>query len=88
MYANSVYIKPYCRIAPYLVGMALGYVFFFDNKHTFIRKLKPVRPNLEKLRIYTAVFILLLLLLHLLLLLSIIIIFFKFIVSICKMFEV
>nr|XP_006823298.1 PREDICTED: nose resistant to fluoxetine protein 6-like [Saccoglossus kowalevskii] len=25
-FTNSVYIKPYCRIAPYLVGMAMGYV--------------------------------------------------------------
>ena len=27
-YSDDIYVKPYCRIAPYLVGLALGYVFF------------------------------------------------------------
>ena len=33
-YSDDIYIKPYCRIAPYLVGLALGYVFF---KKMFIK---------------------------------------------------
>ena len=31
-YSDAVYIKPYCRIAPYLVGMALGYIFHQQKK--------------------------------------------------------
>ena len=26
--SDDIYIKPYCRVAPYLVGLALGYVLF------------------------------------------------------------
>lgn len=28
---NQVYIKPYCRIAPYLVGIALGYLIHVEK---------------------------------------------------------
>lgn len=31
-YSDLVYIKPYCRIAPYLVGIALGYLIHVDKK--------------------------------------------------------
>lgn len=30
-YTDIVYIKPYCRIAPYLVGIALGYLLFIEK---------------------------------------------------------
>lgn len=29
-YSDLVYIKPYCRISPYLVGIALGYLIFIE----------------------------------------------------------
>ena len=28
---DKVYIKPYCRIAPYLVGVALGYLIHIEK---------------------------------------------------------
>lgn len=30
-YTDLVYIKPYCRIAPYLVGIALGYLIYIEK---------------------------------------------------------
>ena len=30
-YGDLVYIKPYCRIAPYLVGIALGYLIHVEK---------------------------------------------------------
>lgn len=30
-YTDLVYIKPYCRIAPYLVGIALGYLIHIEK---------------------------------------------------------
>lgn len=30
-YSDLVYIKPYCRIAPYLVGIALGYLIHVEK---------------------------------------------------------
>ncbi|XP_073233069.1 nose resistant to fluoxetine protein 6-like [Porites lutea] len=30
-YTDVVYIKPYCRITPYLVGIALGYLLFIEK---------------------------------------------------------
>lgn len=30
-YSDLVYIKPYCRIAPYLVGIALGYLIHIEK---------------------------------------------------------
>ncbi|KAL9976510.1 hypothetical protein ACROYT_G013819 [Oculina patagonica] len=33
-FSSLVYVKPYCRIAPYLVGMALGYVFHLQKDST------------------------------------------------------
>jgi len=27
-YLNDVYIKPYCRLSPYAVGLAMGYIFY------------------------------------------------------------
>jgi len=30
--ANMVYLKPYCRITPYIVGLFLGYLFVHDIK--------------------------------------------------------
>ena len=31
-YQSLVYVKPYCRVAPYLVGMALGCLFHYKTK--------------------------------------------------------
>ncbi|XP_072168994.1 nose resistant to fluoxetine protein 6-like [Diadema setosum] len=31
-YQNKIYIKPYCRIPPYLVGMAMGYIIYRIGK--------------------------------------------------------
>ncbi|XP_028514764.1 nose resistant to fluoxetine protein 6 isoform X2 [Exaiptasia diaphana] len=39
---NYVYIKPYCRISPYLVGIVLGYVFVADKTHSFLLKLRTI----------------------------------------------
>jgi hypothetical protein len=33
-YSNDVYIKPWCRIAPYAVGLMLGYVLYEIYKRT------------------------------------------------------
>ncbi|CAF4016252.1 unnamed protein product, partial [Rotaria sp. Silwood1] len=27
-YLNDVYVKPWCRIAPYAVGLSIGYIFY------------------------------------------------------------
>lgn len=27
-YLNDVYVKPYCRLSPYAVGLAMGYIFY------------------------------------------------------------
>lgn len=27
-YFNDVYVKPWCRITPYAVGLAIGYIFY------------------------------------------------------------
>lgn len=35
IFADVVYDKPYCRITPYLVGMALGYVLYKYPKKSF-----------------------------------------------------
>ncbi|XP_029182927.2 nose resistant to fluoxetine protein 6-like [Acropora millepora] len=42
-YSDLVYIKPYCRISPYLVGLALGYLIH-------IEKTAPSQSPLNKLR--------------------------------------
>ena len=57
-YGDAVYIKPYCRIAPYLVGMALGYILHQQNKSKPRMKLvgtmrpwtliNPFTPELKK----------------------------------------
>lgn len=33
-FSSLVYVKPYCRISPYLVGMALGYVLHLQKEST------------------------------------------------------
>lgn len=42
-YSDLVYVKPYCRISPYLVGIALGYLIH-------IEKTAPSQSPLNKLR--------------------------------------
>ncbi|KAK2556795.1 Nose resistant to fluoxetine protein 6 [Acropora cervicornis] len=42
-YSDLVYVKPYCRISPYLVGIALGYLIH-------IEKTAPTQSPLNKLR--------------------------------------
>ncbi|RMX51551.1 hypothetical protein pdam_00010333, partial [Pocillopora damicornis] len=32
-YTDLVYVKPYCRIAPYLVGIAQGYLIHIEKKN-------------------------------------------------------
>ena len=34
-YSTQVYIKPYCRIGPYIVGLVLGAIFFYNKKPSF-----------------------------------------------------
>ncbi|EDO47385.1 predicted protein [Nematostella vectensis] len=41
-YTNMIYVKPYCRIAPYLVGLALGYLFHKDKQRTSLLHFRPV----------------------------------------------
>lgn len=30
---NKIYVKPYCRIAPYLVGIVLGYLIHVEKSN-------------------------------------------------------
>ena len=36
-YVDAIYIKPWDRIAPYVVGLALGYILYRDHKFCFNR---------------------------------------------------
>ncbi|XP_022242069.1 O-acyltransferase like protein-like [Limulus polyphemus] len=36
-YSSMVYIKPYCRMGPYLVGMALGYILFRTGRKVVLK---------------------------------------------------
>ena len=36
-YFDVIYIKPYCRIGPYIIGLVLGAVFFYDFKPSLSR---------------------------------------------------
>ncbi|XP_076348472.1 O-acyltransferase like protein-like [Tachypleus tridentatus] len=36
-YSSMVYIKPYCRMGPYLVGMALGYILFRTGRKIVLK---------------------------------------------------
>ena len=31
-YSDVIYVKPYCRIGPYIIGLVLGAVFYYDYK--------------------------------------------------------
>ena len=44
-YTDYVYGKPYCRIAPYLVGIGLGYIMYRTGKRKV--KMSPVRVWLQ-----------------------------------------
>lgn len=48
-FTSLVYVKPYCRISPYLVGMALGYVLHLQKDST--KKPKWVRNHKDQVRI-------------------------------------
>ncbi|XP_055881459.1 uncharacterized protein LOC106079467 isoform X2 [Biomphalaria glabrata] len=37
-YFSKIYIKPYCRVAPYVIGLALGYLLFTTERKTRLRK--------------------------------------------------
>ncbi|KAK3701463.1 hypothetical protein QZH41_014540 [Actinostola sp. cb2023] len=63
-FTNWVYIKPYCRIAPYLVGIILGYVFFADKSHAFVKKLRPVIANAAILIIIVVIIIIVIIVLY------------------------
>ncbi|XP_030850769.1 nose resistant to fluoxetine protein 6 [Strongylocentrotus purpuratus] len=39
-FMEEIYVKPYCRIAPYLVGMAMGYFFHLYKNKAF--KMHPI----------------------------------------------
>ena len=34
---TEIYVKPYCRISPYLIGIVLGYIFFKNYRFKFHR---------------------------------------------------
>ena len=34
-YSDVIYIKPYCRIGPYIIGLVLGAVFYYEYKPAF-----------------------------------------------------
>ncbi|RWS30003.1 Nose resistant to fluoxetine protein 6-like protein, partial [Leptotrombidium deliense] len=38
-YYGAIYIKPYCRIGPYLVGIALGYLIYASNGQLQLKKI-------------------------------------------------
>lgn len=42
-YYAAIYIKPYTRIGPYLVGMFLGYVLFVSKGKTHLTKVSFLR---------------------------------------------
>ena len=33
-YLNDVYVKPWCRIAPYAIGLSIGYILYQIYKHS------------------------------------------------------
>ena len=38
-YNDQVYVKPYCRIGPYIVGVVLGAIFYYNMKPSFSKHL-------------------------------------------------
>ena len=52
-YYGSIYIKPYSRVGPYLVGIALGYIVYtYDTKRPLSKVIKQSKTSLkQKLKI-------------------------------------
>lgn len=46
---EDVYIKPYCRASPWIVGLCLGYVFFKLQKSKIKVKISYVKFNIVKI---------------------------------------